>query len=138
MKNNRQKIKRFNFNLKSTLQSSYQHSTNQTVKTFGTVFLVSNRSRVISKENAEVLFKKISQIFHFFGYTSQLLTDITPICRKSIGLRIGKGKGEPKFYAMQVKLGQPLFIVRLYDDLPIKSRLKINLYINRIFSLNIQ
>ncbi|OED39428.1 hypothetical protein AB834_00275 [PVC group bacterium (ex Bugula neritina AB1)] len=138
MKNNKQKIKRFNFNLKPAFCSSYQNSSNKTVKTFGTVFLVSNRSRIISKESAEVLFKKISQIFHFFGNTSQLVTDITPICRKSIGLRIGKGKGEPKFFAMQVKLGQPLFIVNLYNDLPIKSRLKINLHINRIFSLNIQ
>ncbi|OED37307.1 hypothetical protein AB834_01850 [PVC group bacterium (ex Bugula neritina AB1)] len=137
MKNNKQKIKKFRSNLKYNSCSSYQHSSKITVKIFRTIFLVSNRSRVISKESAEVLLKKVSHTFHSFGNTSQLLTDTTPVCRKAIGLRIGKGKGEPKFFALRVKLGQPLFIIRLYDSISPNSLTKLNLYINRLYSLNI-
>ncbi|OED39320.1 hypothetical protein AB834_00310 [PVC group bacterium (ex Bugula neritina AB1)] len=138
MKNNKQKTKIFRSNLKYNPCSSYQHSSKITVKIFRTIFLVSNRSQVISKESAEALFKKVSYTFHSFGHTSQLLTSTIPVCRKAIGLRIGKGKGEPKFFALKVKLGQPIFIIRLHNSISPNVLTKINLYINRLYSLNIQ
>ena len=114
-------------NNKNIKKYSYQSSICINFSSQRSLFLISKESGIITSIQLEIGKKLIQKILNKQGITLIVAFPQTPISRKPIGSRIGKGKGSVSFWVTKVNFGQKIYEIRGISNSNSLKKIKSNL-----------
>ena len=114
-------------NNKNIKSYSYQSSICINFSSQRSIFLISKESGIITSIQLEIGKKLIQKILNKQGITLTVAFPQTPISRKPIGSRIGKGKGSVSFWVTKVNFGQKIYEIRGISNYNSLKKIKSNL-----------
>jgi len=123
-------------NKKTKKLFSYQFSKEINFFIQRSVFLVSKESGFLTSKQLEIGKKLIQKLLNKKGKTFIKVFPHTPISRKPIGSRIGKGKGAVSFWVSKIYFGQQIYEIK--DVFDSNSLIKVKTNLSKKFPIKLE